>query len=357
MVNREQLVFSCGILRHFINGSLGLDRRKSVSGFELNKPLLDAAAYNTYIETVSNKADTLYLRIKQSLTEMVKYSYLDYIGRISRKLDWKNKEFVLAFDYTDEEFYGEVQGLDIYGWTGENGVTGKFKFLTCSIISDEIPQKIPLISIPVHIGHNMSYAVTHCLHLIKPLIGKILLILFDRWFYSKELMYDLKELKIPYLIFVPKDKFIKAELNGMQDEEKKIIDKNYELNRNKSYYKFESRLAFLKQIFDGRLEKNLDWVFATNLDDIELDDIIETYKKRWRIETQFRVQDEARIKCKSKEMKIRYFLFLFEQMLQTQWTCFYKDELNFKQFLIEIQKVCDTLVENPKRSYSKRLKT
>lgn len=50
------------------------------------------------------------------------------------------------------------------------------------------------------------------------------------------------------------------------------------------------------------------------------------------------VQDEARIKCKSKEMKIRYFLFLFEQMLQTIWICFYKDQCSFKEFLIALSK-------------------
>ena len=153
-------------------------------------------------------------------------------------------------------------------------------------------------------------------------------LMFDRWFYSKGLMYDLKELKIPYLIFVPKNKFMKTELDGMQDKEKKIIEHEYKLNRDKSNYKFESRLAFLKQIFSKRLDKNLDWVFATNVEDINLKGIIETYKKRWRIETGFRVQDEARIKCKSKEMKVRYFIFLFEQMLQTQWVCFFKNEVN-----------------------------
>ena len=50
-------------------------------------------------------------------------------------------------------------------------------------------------------------------------------------------------------------------------------------------------------------------------------------------------QDEARIKCKSTDMYIRYFLFLFEQMLQTIWICFYKDEISFKEFLIEMNKV------------------
>jgi len=80
-----------------------------------------------YIETVGNRADTLYLRNKEGLTEMVTYSYLDYIKRIAQKFDWKAKKIVLAFDYTDEEFYGDVQGINIHGWTGKDGVTGKFK--------------------------------------------------------------------------------------------------------------------------------------------------------------------------------------------------------------------------------------
>ena len=125
----------------------------------------------------------------------------------------------------------------------------------------------------------------------------------------------------------------------MKDEEKKIIGHEYKLNRDKSYYKFESRLAFLKQIYDGKLDKNLDWVFATNVGDVDIDGIIATYKKRWRIETSFRVQDEARIKCKSKEMKIRSFLFLFEQLLQILWICFHKEEVPFKEFIIELAKM------------------
>jgi len=357
MVNREQLVFSCGIIRHFIDGSLGIGRDKSVSGFELSKSLLEAVLYNTYVETVSNKTDILYLRIKQSLAEMTKYSYLDYISRLSKKFDWQNKEFILAFDYTDEDFYGEVQGFDIHGWTGEDGITGKFKFLTCSIISDDIPQKIPLISIPIQLGHNMSYAVTHCLTLIKPYIGKIILTLFDRGFYSKELMYDLKELKIPYLIFVPKHDDKKSILYPMNKEEQIAIYNEFEVNKNKRKYLGENILVFLKQIYNPKSEKNYDWVFATNIEDILLENLVVIYKKRWRIETSFRVQDESRIKCKSKEMKIRYFIFLLEQLLQTQWICFYKNEINFKQFTIEIQKVCKTIVENPKRNYNKIPKT
>ena len=76
-----------------------------MSGFELSEQLLDAVAYNTYVETVGNKADTLYLRIKEASTEMTMDSYLDQIRRLSEKLGWKDKSVVLAFDTTDENLW------------------------------------------------------------------------------------------------------------------------------------------------------------------------------------------------------------------------------------------------------------
>src|SRR3989339_1236982 len=194
-MKHEQLSLSIAILRHFIDGSLGTSREShAVTGFELSESLLDAAAYNTYVETVGNKADTLYLRLKEGITEMPTYAYLDYISRLSKKFNWLEKEVILAFDYTDEDFYGEVQGFDIHGWTGKDAVTGHFKFLTCSIISDDIPEKIPLISIPIKIGNYKSQTIIYCLSLIKDYIGKIKLILFDRGFYNNDLMFELTKL-------------------------------------------------------------------------------------------------------------------------------------------------------------------
>jgi len=357
-MNETKLMFNLGILKHFINNSLSLSYdKKKITGFELIPSLLESSACNTYVETVSDKADTLYQRIKECFTSMSRDSYLNYISRLSGKFDWKDKEVVLAFDYTNEDFYGNVQGFNIHGWTGKDGVKGKFKFLTCSIVSDDIPEKIPLVSVPIRVGHYKSSVILHCLSLIKDYIGKISLILFDRGFYDKDLMYELTKSKYPYLIFVPKHKDKKEILYPLEVGEEVAIYNEFEINKNQSKYSGENILVFLKQIYDPRSEKNYDWVFATNVQKILLENLVKAYKKRWRIETHFRVQDEARIKCKSKDMKVRYFLFLFEQMLQTIWMCFYKDKISFKKFLIEAHKVCKTLVENPKRSYGKGLKT
>ena len=324
----------------FIEDSLGIDRKENnLNGFDFIVPFLESAAYNSYLENVSNKTDTIHLRIKDSLISMIEQAYLNYIKIISNNISLSEKKVILAFDYTDEDFYGNVQGFDIHGWTGKDGITGKFKFLTCSIISDDIPQKIPLISVPIMIGHYKSHVIEYCLSLIKPLIGEIQLILFDRGFYDKDLMFELERIKFPYLIFVPKHKDKKEILYPMKIGEQVAIYNNFEVNKNKSKYPGENILVFLKQIYDPKSEKNYDWVFATNTEEVLLENIIITYKKRWRIETQFRVQDEARIKCKSKEMKVRFFFFLFEQMLQTIWMCFYKDEAPFKEFIIELAKM------------------
>ena len=339
-MNEKTLCVNLEFLMKFIDESLGIDRAtNNLNGFDFIAPLIETSAYNSYLENISNKTDTIHLRIKDSLISMMEHAYLNYIKGVSNKFKFNEKKVILAFDYTDEDFYGDVQGVDIHGWTGKDGITGHFKFLTCSIISDDIPEKMPLISVPIIMGHYKSQAIVYCLSLIKNYIGEIQLILFDREFYDKDLMYELTKLNYPYLIFVPKHKDKQEILYPMKIGEQIAIYNEFKVNKNQSKYAGENILIFLKQIYDPKSEKNYDWVFATNIEEVLLENLVITYKKRWRIETQFRVQDEARIKCKSKEMKIRYFFFLFEQMLQTIWICFYKDEISFKEFLIEMNKV------------------
>ncbi len=345
----SEFCFSLGTLNHFIDNSLNLKyAEKGITGFELITPLLNASSHNTYVETVSDKSDTLYLRIKESDKGPMSHAYLNYISRLSKKLKLNDKKVMLAFDYTDENFYGDVQGFDIHGWTKNNGVSGKFKFITCSIISDEIPEKIPLISLPIRLGHYKTSVIIECLSRIKNYIGEIELILFDRGFYDKDLMFELNKLDYPYFIFVPKHPDKKSILYPMETGEEIAIYNEFKINKEKSNFIDENILIFLKQIYDPTSEKNYDWVFATNVEEVLLKNLVIIYKKRWRIETGFRVQDEARIKCKSKDMKIRYFLFLFEQLLQTIWMCFYKDRMTFKKFLIDIEK--------ESRRYTKRLR-
>ena len=85
-----------------------------------------------------------------------------------------------------------------------------------------------------------------------------------------------------------------------------------------------------------------------------MDHIIAKYKFRWSIETMFRVQDECRIKTKSKYIRVRYFLFAYEQLIESIWYLFYHEEVSFKKYLMELSDVCTAMVNNVERKERNR---
>jgi len=126
----------------------------------------------------------------------------------------------------------------------------------------------------------------------------------------------------------------------MKVNERKTVQHKFKLNINKTVIRGDTTLALLKRIFDKKSDKSYDWAFATNQSSINLDYIIASYKRRWRIETGFRVQDEACIMSKSKDVSIRYFYFAYEQVLQLLWVVLYKEEVSFKVFMIDMYEEC-----------------
>lgn len=344
-MNPEKLTHTISTLNNYATECFGLDiLNNSISAFTINQNIIASCAYNTYIEVLSNKSDSIYGYIKNCDFSQFTFSYLTFIGKTSYKINLKKKKVVLAFDYTKETFWGEVQGLDIHGTKKSEKGTGAFKFLTCSQVSGKIHAKIPLISIPVKLGHIKSQAISYCISVIKKFVGEIELILFDREFYVKDLMMTLNHLELPYLIFVPKKKGeITETLENMFVGETQTKTYVFDVNKNATTYTDEASMIFLKAIFDQKSYTHYDWCFVTNVENFDIDKMISTYKCRWRIETGFRIQDEAGCKSKSKEMIIRYFFFLYEQLLQSIWYVYYKkeEEVSFKQFIITLHNFMD----------------
>ena len=109
----------------FVDRSLTLQYKgPTLSGFHYNRDLLKAAVANTYLETVGNRADSIHLAIKHVPISNIVWEFRNSVEHPGTRLGPQEKEGVLAFDYTDEDFYGDTQGMWIYGYTGEHGVTG-----------------------------------------------------------------------------------------------------------------------------------------------------------------------------------------------------------------------------------------
>ena len=77
----------------------------------------------------------------------VVYSILKTVKVLRKRTSFAEHDAVLAFDTTDEDFYGHPETMWIHNWTGEDAVTGKFRFLTCSLVSHDVPEKVPLFSL------------------------------------------------------------------------------------------------------------------------------------------------------------------------------------------------------------------
>ena len=347
-MNGDRLHATLRTLEHFTNDSLALKHHTQyLSGFHYNRDLLKAAVANTYVETVGNRSDSLYRAVEKSTVDAMKNSLFARMSAITKPSELDKKRCMIAFDYTTEDFYGDRDTLWIHGWTGDHGVTGRYSYLTASIVNKDL--RLPVFSIPSPMGNDMPGEVSDMLQRMNSITHDIDLVLFDRGFYSKDLMLSLSGMDMPYLIFVPKNQWVKDELVSMIHGERKIVFHEFSFYRDGHKVTGDTNLAFLKQIYDHRTDEYYDWVFATNVSDMDLEKIIKQYKARWRIETMFRVQDECRIKTKSKDIRVRYFLFAYEQLIESIWYLFYHEEVSFKKFLIELSSVCSTLVENEER--------
>ena len=129
---------------------------------------------------MGNRADSVHLKVNGVPMSSVYSEYLKTAGVLSGRAGFSEHDAVLAFDHTDEDFYGELEDIWLHSWTGEYGVTGKFHFLTCSLVGDDVPQRVPLLSIPVRVGYNTARDVTFCIDLVRPLFKSVKLCLFDR---------------------------------------------------------------------------------------------------------------------------------------------------------------------------------
>lgn len=287
--------------------------------------LVWAATGHTYVETAEGKADNLHLKIRACGWENILQDYQEITKPYVRRLNLRTA--ILAFDITSEPFYGKTCGLYTIGCKNENGYNHEFQFLVLSLADEEKEAKIPLASIPIHLGFDVAQAVKDLLAFASKLV-KIRFVLFDRGFYSVDMMKVLEHSRCRYIMLIPERS---DELKYLSES---VIDAGY------AHYRMKSGLGeefFIRVVAVRDYSDKFTWLFATNMIFEDYYAYVRFYKKRWRIETGFRVEDEAGIKSKSVFFIVRYFYFTISLLLHAIWLA-YRRETPFKRFLIQMSK-------------------
>ena len=310
-------------------------RKNAVTISNISTTLIEAAASSAFVnesckstEEIS-KSQIIYRKLNSSINE-IEFAFRKNAKRFLRllKIFSRNRKVILSFDETEEPFYGKFNkaedNLYLHNLTyAQKGAKYCYKYLTLAITCNSGIRYI-LDGIILKRGDYIEDYVYEMIKFIKEQI-KIEVVLFDRGF-GWSVIYKLQELKVNYMVFWKKQgTWHKKHFNKMKDGEFCEIVKSYKYNRNKTNYKLESKFVLIKQHeYKG---KKYDWIFATNLNFKSAKKYVIRYKKRWGIETIFRVTDNIRIYTTSTNPIIRYFLFMF--------TCFVYNVWKFCQQFIE----------------------
>ncbi|MDP3780860.1 MAG: transposase, partial [Nitrosopumilaceae archaeon] len=296
-----------------------------VATHEIVAELVEAARTISYVETVSNKADTLHRYIKQNeerdLKKAFEFNTRKAVGRMGLG------KTILAVDITHELYYGKKGKMNVRQKRFEKGTGEAFAYVVLSVVK---PKPLPLMALPYKQGDDLTSLVKELLGYAKSLPITIQCVLFDRGFYIGDLILYLSSEKIRYLIFVPQNEAMKKYI--AQTNSNASFNHTINYNKRKSWWKVQTRIDVIKDS-----TKDYFWCFATNLRQSLY--LISKYKQRWQIETDFRVHDEARIKTKSNEPIVRYFYFLTSLILLANWEVnrLLHPEICFKKYLKFVQ--------------------
>lgn len=239
------------------------------------------------------------------------------------KIFCRNRKFIVSFDTTKEPFYGDFSKAKepeyLHAGCEARESEHYYEFLTAAITGNN-GQKYILDGIIVKRGAYIPDWVAKIVRWIKEELP-LEVLLFDRGFTSKELIYELNKLKVPYMIFWKKNgDWYKPHFEELADGEFKIVRRKDKFYRVKYRYDLEWSFVIIKQLeHDG---KKFDWIFATNLKLNKAKTYVQRYKKRWGIETIYRVTDKIRAYTTSTKSVIRYFLFMFTCFVYNIWRCF-----------------------------------
>lgn len=297
---------------------------KSISLFHLGNTwtsglcadICEAARTISYVETVSDKADTLHKYGSWSNQRYLKRGYELCVREFLRKLPLGKVE--LAIDGKQDLYYGEEGSINVRQIRHEHGADEAWEFIVLSIVH---PINVPLMAIPYCQGDDLDTICIELLEYAKTLPILIAKVFFDRGFYHSHLIDYLESKKngaaTPYIIFVPKNEAMKSYVERTSGSVG-VFSHTMSYKKEKSSWKVQTTIVVCKHVGKDKDGNPYDWVFATNLRPGY--GLVEMYRRRWNIETGFRIMEEGKIKTKSNNPLIRFFYFLLRALLMLAWT-------------------------------------
>lgn len=270
-----------------------------------NKNVPSADSIHGYIN--SNSIDYMISSFRQINTEIIKHTNL------------KGTYQDAAIDFHDIPYYGDKNTPGIRGIRPKNGTSWGYSFCSLDIIGDV---KLTLDVIDINgLAKNYSILMESMMQRLKAMEIELRTLFMDREFFNNPTISTLQLLNKYFVIAAKSNKKINATL---LQHKKKFGQTTtfFEYQFEKGGKKFII-VAVLNPKYDPNSKKdkgnNEYHLFATNLPVNNASDFIkkipEEYRKRWNIETGYRVKNAFKIRTCSKSPIARSLFFLIQCLL------------------------------------------
>ena len=211
--------------------------------------------------------------------------------------------------------------LQLYNWWQVQGWNVRFE--TYATMQAVFGKRLPTVAV-VRLTDDTAKVkfVRKLLSESKKLGLKKPLLLMDREFSSVDVMRFLDECGERFLMAVSKTPGIKKAVAEFRRGKRKAVSKYEMRSSNGTVFRFNLVIKKrLKETKDGRKWKYL--TYATNLErqymKRTIKDIPEEYKKRWRIENNFKSVEQMRARTCSRNHSIRVFMFFLSMTVCNLW--------------------------------------
>jgi len=323
------------------------------SNREIFEILLQTAFLNIYVETTVEEmncykkqvcsADTVCKRIKTCGWNKILYDFKNINAQLFN--DWVDKpkgNVYVALDYHDVPRYvrkkrdwkprkKQCDDIDkIVHSKKQSGTHCFHRIISADIVEEE---KFTLAFEPVIPDSSIQ---DNILNVIRDARKKIHFkaVLMDRGFFNAPTVVSLQDEGIPYVIRAVKTKRINKLLEDFIDDNRGWRVYDYEFNttahssNKKPRIKVKTKLVIVdSSVIEGiSTEKFKDddryFIFITNAPVVSQDvafQLAKDYRKRWRIETGYKIKKQFRGKTCSLSYAIRLFFILLSFVLYNLW--------------------------------------
>jgi len=210
------------------------------------------------------------------------------------------KPLIIAIDWHDEMYYGDPNAEGVVGAARKNGSNHAYRFATANVLVND--QRLTLAVTPM-LDRSALWHVQQLLAYIAELGLAIKLLLFDRGYHSTALIRHLNDCGFKYIIHIPwHGQPLKAGVDRLHTTT---------THKNRVSEQATFRLVTVRQ-------KRKLLIFATNTS-FERCLVRKMFRRRWGIETSYRVIGLFLAKTTSKLYRLRLLYFFLAVVLYNLW--------------------------------------